>query len=542
MTATETSRTDTPNTDPAATPATEVPRGVLRPSREVTDRLARRVAVADGREMRKVTSPLNGEVLGEVPIGTADDVEKAVSECRRVQRRWAAMPVKERAAVMLRYHDLVLDHQDDFLDLIQAENGKARRWAFEEVMDQAMTARYYARLAPRALKPKSRMTAVPGLISAKEHRVPKGVVGVISPWNYPLVLAVSDAIPALLAGNGIVIKPDSQTPFTALRAFELMEEAGLPKGLVQVVTGPGTQVGKAIIGSADYLMFTGSTETGRTIAGQVGERLVGFSAELGGKNPMVITDDADLDRTVDGAITACFANTGQLCISIERIYVHDRIADEFLGRFGKAVDALTLGAQQDYGVDVGALASSAQLEKLREHLDDAVEKGARVVAGGNARPDIGAFFHEPTVLTDVTEDMAVCREETFGPLVSVYRYNDIDEAVEAANDTEYGLNASVYCGDVKVGRRVAERLMAGTVNVNDGYASGWASIDAPMGGMKASGVGRRHGTEGLLKYTESQTVAVRTELAQKLMDAGDDAPGFAARFTKILRAAKHLPR
>jgi len=514
----------------------------LRPGRMETDRLARRVNVAEGRERKAITSPLTGEVIGEVPLGTAEDVAAAVAESRRVQRRWAQTPVKERAAVLLRYHDLILDHQDEVLDLIQAENGKARVWAFEEVLDQAITARYYARLAPRALRPTPRLSAMPGLISTREHHVPKGVVGIISPWNYPLVLAISDAIAALVAGNGVVIKPDSQTPFTALRAFELLEEAGLPEGLVQVVTGPGTKVGTAIIESTDYVMFTGSTETGRTIAAQAAGRLVGFSAELGGKNPMIITSDVDLDRAVEGAATACFANTGQLCISIERIYVDQSIAGAFTNRFAKRVESLKLGAEQEYGPEVGALASKAQLDKLTEHLTDAEEKGARVVAGGKPRPELGPFFHEPTVLTDVTPDMAVHREETFGPLVSIYPFTTIDEAIEQANDTEYGLNASVYTGDAKKGKAIAARIMTGTVNVNDGYSSAWSTLDAPMGGMKQSGVGRRHGREGLLKYTESQTIAVRTALAEKLQTPGTDPAGYAKRFSKIIRLSKHLPR
>ncbi|MEZ5137679.1 MAG: succinic semialdehyde dehydrogenase [Acidimicrobiales bacterium] len=529
-------------TDARTTTAEPAPAGTLRPGRAETDRLAKRIDVAPGREMKAVTSPLTGEVLGEVPIGTADDVAQAMAECRRVQARWAATPVKQRAQVLLRYHDLVLEHQDELLDLIQAENGKARVWAFEEIMDQAITARYYARLAPRALKPHRRLTAMPGLVSATEHHVPKGVVGVISPWNYPLVLATSDALAALVAGNGIVIKPDSQTPFTALRAFELLEEAGLPKGLVQIITGPGTQVGSAIIEAADYLMFTGSTATGRTIGAQIGERLVGYSAELGGKNPMIVTADVDLDRAVEGATVACFANTGQLCISIERIYVDQQIAPAFLDRFGARVAGLKLGAEQAYGPEVGALASKAQLDKVTEHVTDALDKGARLVAGGTARPDLGPFFYEPTLLTDVTPEMDLYREETFGPVVAIYPYATVDEAIEQANDTEYGLNASVYCGDTGKGTKIGERLMAGTVNVNDGYSSGWGSIDAPMGGMKASGMGRRHGRDGLLKYTESQTVAVRSALAEKLQTPGTDGAGYAKRFTAILKAAKHLPR
>jgi succinate-semialdehyde dehydrogenase/glutarate-semialdehyde dehydrogenase len=536
MTATD-ARPTTDSADPAPARA-----ATLRPGRVEADRLAQGIAVKPGRERKTVISPLNGEVIGEVPIGTAEDVEAAVAECRRVQQLWTQTPVRDRAKVLLRYHDLVLEHQDELLDLIQAENGKARVWAFEEIMDQAVTARYYARLAPRALRPTPRLTALPGLVSAREHHLPKGVVGVIAPWNYPLVMATSDAMAALVAGNGVVIKPDSQTPFTALRAYELMEEAGLPKGLVQIITGPGTQVGTAIIDNTDYVMFTGSTQTGRAVARQAADRLIGFSAELGGKNAMIITSDVDLDRAVEGATVGCFANTGQLCISIERIYVDQAIAATFTERFGARVRSLVLGAEQAYGPEVGALASGAQLDKVREHVDDAVAKGARVVAGGNPRPEIGPFFHEPTVLAEVTPEMEVHRQETFGPVVSIYPFSTIDEAVREANDTEYGLNASVYCGDTRAGRRIGQRLLAGTVNINDGYSSGWGSLDAPMGGMKASGVGRRHGREGLLKYTESQTVAVRSELGEKLQTPGTDGAAYAQRFTALLKAAKHLPR
>ena len=528
-------------------PTTGTPEGPtslppLRPGRDETARLAARVNVAAGRETLTVTSPLTGAVVGEVPVGTAEDVTAAFGRAREAQRRWARRPLRDRAAVLLRYHDLVLDHQDELLDLIQAENGKARVWAFEEIMDQAVTSRYYARLAPRALRPRRRLSALPGLVSTRVHHVPKGVVGVISPWNYPLVLATSDALAALVAGNGVVIKPDSQTPFTALRAFELLEEAGLPSGLVQIVTGPGHSVGTAIIEASDYMMFTGSTATGRTVARQAGEQLIGVSAELGGKNAMVVTGDAELDRAVDGAVVGSFANTGQLCISIERIYVEEPLADRFVAAFGERTRALRLGAEQSYGPDVGALASADQLAKIRAHVDEAVAKGATLVAGGRHRPDVGPLFYEPTVLAGVTPDMALYRDETFGPVVAVYPVASDDEAVARANDTEYGLNASVYCGDTGRGRAIAERLQAGTVNVNDGYASAWASVDAPMGGMKASGLGRRHGREGLLKYTEPQTIAVRSKLAERITDPGDDAAGYARRFTSMLRVAKHLPR
>jgi succinate-semialdehyde dehydrogenase/glutarate-semialdehyde dehydrogenase len=504
--------------------------------------LIAQVVAAPKAETLHSISPFTLEPLAEIPISTAEDVDLAFETARRAQKRWAQWTPKERAKIILRFHDIMLEHRSTTLDLIQAENGKARVWAFEEIMDQAVTARYYARLAPRALRPTPRLTALPGLVTAREHHLPKGVVGVIAPWNYPLVLATSDAMAALVAGNGIVIKPDSQTPFTALRAYELFEQAGLPKGLVQIITGPGTQVGTAIIDNTDYVMFTGSTETGRAVARQAADRLIGFSAELGGKNAMIVTSDVDIDRAVEGATVGCFANTGQLCISIERIYVDQSIAATFTERFGARVRSLVLGAEQAYGPEVGALASAAQLEKVREHVADALAKGARLVAGGSPRPEIGPFFHEPTVLADVTPEMDVYRDETFGPVVSIYPYRTVDEAVHQANDTEYGLNASVYCGDTRAGRKIGQRLLAGTVNINDGYSSGWGSLDAPMGGMKASGVGRRHGREGLLKYTESQTVAVRSALGEKLQSPGVDGAAYARRFTAMLKAAKHLPR
>ena len=479
-----------------------------------------------------------------MPVGTEPRTSSPPwPRAREVQQAWAATPVRDRAAVLLRYHDLVLDRQDELLDLIQAENGKARVWAFEEIMDQAVTARYYARLAPRALKPQRRLSALPGLVSTREHHVPKGVVGVISPWNYPLVLAVSDALAALVAGNGIVIKPDSQTPFTALRAFELLEEAGLPAGLVQVVTGPGRSVGTAIIESADYMMFTGlhrHRAHGRPPGRRAPHRHVGRAGRQerhgrhrrrrprpGGRGrggrllrqhrPALHLDRAPLRRRAD------------------RRRLHSTPS-------APAPPSCTLGAEQAYGPEVGALASQDQLDKVRAHVDDAVAKGARVVAGGRHRPDVGELFYEPTVLAGVTPDMALYREETFGPVVAVYPVASDDEAVAQVNDTEYGLNASVYCGDTDRGKAIAERIRAGTVNVNDGYSSAWASLDAPMGGMKASGLGRRHGREGLLKYTESQTVAVRSALAAKLQDPGRDGAGYARRFTAILRKAKHLPR
>lgn len=511
------------------------------PARPELNRLARRVDLLDDdRPQHTVMSPIDGKPLGTMPIGTADDVTAALAGARRAQRMWAETSPKDRATILADYADLVLEHREELCDLIQLENGKSRAWAFEEVADTTITARYYASKGPKFLSEKKRGSAFPVLISTIERRVPKGVVGIISPWNYPLSLAVGDAIAALMAGNGVVIKPDSQTPYTALRAVELLEEAGLPKGLMRVVTGQGRVVGTAIIEGADYVMFTGSSETGAKIAQQSAARLVDFSAELGGKNAMVVTEDIDIERAAKLATIACFANSGQLCISIERIYVLEAVAQPFMDAFAEATSALRLGSEVGYGPEMGPLASQDQLDKMREHVSDAVAKGAKVLSGGDARPELAPWFHEPTILTDVPDNADVYRGETFGPLVSIYPVATVDEAIVAANDTDYGLNASVLCDNTSRGRAIARRLQAGTVNVNDGYAAAWSSLDAPMGGVGISGVGRRHGEVGLLKYTEAQNIATRSHLLD-VVQRPSRPKEYAERLSAALKLQKYLP-
>jgi len=490
----------------------------LAPERSTTDaapldralvgRLGALVTAAPGRPRQASSAPFDGSLVGEVPACTSEDVHEAQRRARAAQRQWAARPVAERCAVMLRYHDLILERQGTVLDVAQVETGKARHSAFEELADVAMTARYYGNTASAHLRPRRRQGVIPGLTRTTEHHHPKGLVGVISPWNYPLTLAVSDAIPALLAGNGVVLKPDAQTPFTALIAVELLFEAGLPPDLFQVVTGDGPVLGPSLIEGVDYLMFTGSTATGRIVAEQCARRLIGFSAELGGKNPMLVLADADLGKAVEGAVRACFSNSGQLCISVERMYVEDAVYDRFVPAFVDRVRRMTLAAGLTWDAEMGSLISRKQLDVVCRHVDEAVAKGARVLVGGTARPDLGPLFYEPTVLEGVTDDMELARDETFGPVVAVTRVKDVDEAVERANDSRYGLNASVW-STAEHGAEVATRIQAGTVNVNEGYAAAWGSHDAPMGGMKDSGIGRRHGREGILKYTEAQTIAVQ---------------------------------
>jgi succinate-semialdehyde dehydrogenase/glutarate-semialdehyde dehydrogenase len=375
------------------------------------------------------------------------------------------------------------------------------------VLDVANTARYYANEAASVLESEDRAGAIPGLASARVHHEPVGVVGAISPWNYPLTLAISDLLPALLAGNGAVLKPDESTPFTALWIAELLSACGLPEDLLAVVPGEGPALGPALIESVDFVQFTGSTAVGREVAERAGRELVPASMELGGKNPLLVLADADVEAAAEGAVTACFSNAGQLCISAERLYVHTDVYDGFLDAFVGATRDLDLGAGYGYGADVGSLLDADQLAKTRDHLDDAVEKGADVLTGGRERPDLGPYFHEPTVLTGVEAGMTLHREETFGPVAAVYEVGGVGEAVRRANDSPYGLNASVWTGSEERGEAVAERIDCGTVNVNDAYAAAWGAVDAPMGGMNDSGLGRRHGPEGLLKFTESKTVA-----------------------------------
>ncbi len=508
---------------------------------ELIEELRKSISLTDTAHVAMtINAPYTGEALFELPLGNDDDVRFAMERARRAQREWAVLSLEERTRVFKRYHDLLLSRQDELLDMIQLENGKARKDAFEEIADTAMVSRHYAYHAKRCLDPRRRKGGFPLVTEAWQIQHPLGIVGIISPWNYPLSMSIPDAIPALIAGNAVVLNPAKLTSLTALLAVKLLGEAGLPHDLFQVVTGHGSEVGRAIIEQANFVGFTGSTRTGKTIGKMAAERLVDFSLELGGKNPMIIFADANLNHALKAVVHGCFVSSGHLCVAIERLYLHSSIYERFARKMVKRTTAMKLAATFDYSADMGSLISQDQLEKVMAHVADAVKKGAKVLCGGKARPDIGPCFFEPTILENVTEEMSLHREETFGPVVSVYPFESADEAVEKANDTEYGLNAAVWTRDKKFGRSIAERILAGSVNVNDSYRATWASTDVPMGGFKNSGIGRRHGDFGILKYTESQAVAIQ-HLHPILPPKGMSERTFTRLLTRGLQLIRRIP-
>ncbi len=470
------------------------------------DQLLHNLVATSGSSITPV-SPFPGVTIDSVPKSSKADVVKAVTDARTAQRAWANTEISHRVKILDRFHNLLIENQDELLTAIQAETGKSRFHAADEVFGLAMITAHYAKIGKRALAPKRRAGTLPIFTKTYMHSQPKGVIGIISPWNYPLVLSICDALPAILAGNTVVVRPDNQTPWSAIRGLNLLRQAGLPEGVVTIVTGDGHTTGTALIDEVDYVCFTGSTNTGKIVAAQAGARLIGASLELGGKNPMIVCADANLDTFLEVAIRGCFTSAGQLCVSIERMYIHDSIYEKFLAAFVAKVKELKLGAQLGWGYDVGSLATDALANRVTEAITTAVAQGAKVETGGTRRTDIGPNVFEPTVLTGVTRDMKISTEEVFGPCVYVQPFSNVDEAISLANDSIYGLSASVITSNPRSGRRIAEQLRSGSVNINEGFAAAYGSVAAPMGGMGQSGLGRRHGIEGLLRFTQPQTIA-----------------------------------
>ncbi|WP_138004771.1 succinic semialdehyde dehydrogenase [Halalkalirubrum salinum] len=482
------------------------PAGARRRAGERCVTLADRVDAA-AAESIAVRSPPTDEVIAQVPDCSRDDVETIVDRARAAQTTWTEWPVEKRVAVLDRFCDSLLEHRRDLLDLIQLETGKPRHNAVEELLDAVGTCTYYVDTAPKLVESERRSGAFPAITDARVHYEPVGVVGVISPWNYPFNLSLTDAIPALAAGNAVVCKPDERTPFATLFAASLLEAAGAPPGLFAVATGRGETTGPALVDAVDHISFTGGTETGRAVAERAGQNLIDCSLELGGKNPFIVLDDANISAAVRGAVAGAFANAGQLCLAPERIYVHESVYEPFLAELCSATESLSIGFEFGYGPDVGSMIDGDHVDRVDGYVQEAIDDGASCHVGGRRRPDVGPHFYEPTILTGVDPDSRIACEETFGPVVSVTPVKDAATAIDMATNTTYGLNGSVWTTDLGRGRHVATSLDCGTVCINDPYLVGWAALDAPMGGVGDSGLGRRHGPEGLRRYLESRTIA-----------------------------------
>jgi acyl-CoA reductase-like NAD-dependent aldehyde dehydrogenase len=477
--------------------------------------MAQRISRPSRHEVIEVHSPATLARVGEVPIHSAADVRAAVARGREAFKVWTALSFKERARAMRAVRERLLERREEVIETICNETGKPR---FEAVAMElgyvcdALT--FFARNAARFLKPQR---VSPHLLKNKKVVVryqPRGVVGVIAPWNFPLVMTLGEAVPALMAGNVVVIKPSEWTPLTAILSCELAREAfasvGAPPDILQVVTGYG-ETGGALVDEADMIGFTGSVRTGRLIAERAAKRLVPVSLELGGKDPMIVLKDADLERAAAAAVWGAFMNAGQVCISVERVYVEDAVADEFTRRVVEKTQALRQGIDASNGgerrVDVGAMTFPKQLETVEEHVRDAEVRGAKILTGGRRAPNLPGHFYEPTVLCDVDHSMQIMRDETFGPVLPIMRVRNADEALRLANDSRYGLNASVWTGDRAKGEQMAAQVEAGSVCVND-VITGVAVTDAPFGGVKESGTGRRHGAPGIRRFCSEQTIVI----------------------------------
>lgn len=454
----------------------------------------------------QVKNPITGEILSTIPVDDREAVYAAVERARAAQADWAALSVTARGKIVRRWQELCWRNQDHLLRVIRAETGKTDVSAYQELAALDNIADYYVRRAPGLLRPQSRRAAVVLVQNARVYYKPHGVVGVISPWNYPFLLAFVDMIPALLAGNTVVLKPSEITPLTAQYGLDMMREAGMPSDVVQVVNGPGA-TGAALVDVVDYVMFTGSTAVGRKVAVRAAERLVPYSLELGGKDPFIVLADADLDKAAAAVLTSGLENTGQACVSTERVYVESPVYDAFLKCLLNHTSRLVIGADGGWNVHVGSLTNKRELVRIEEQIADALAKGARVLFGGQRRPDLGPLFFEPTILVDVDHTMQVMQEETFGPLIPIMRVADADEAVRLANDSEYGLSGCIYTRNIARGTALAQQINTGDISINRPLWI-WSSADSPMGGQKNSGLGRRNGKEGLMRFVITQTVTV----------------------------------
>ncbi|HTX31336.1 MAG TPA: aldehyde dehydrogenase family protein [Solirubrobacteraceae bacterium] len=463
-----------------------------------------------------VENPATGELITTVPLLGEDELRDMAGRARAAQPGWEQAGFEERGRVLRRAQKWMVDNVGRVIDVVCSESGKTVEDA--QVADYGYTVGalgFWAKQAPKYLADESVPSWNNPLVAGKKLVVryaPVGLVGVIGPWNYPITNSFGDCIPALAAGNAVILKPSEETPLSSLLMEEMLRECGLPDGVFQVATGDGS-TGAALVSQVDCMMFTGSTETGKKVMRAAADRLIPCYLELGGKDPMIVCADADIERAANAAAFYSMNNAGQVCISVERCYVEAPVYDAFVERVSDNVRKLRQGPPGAMAsVDVGAVTFPPQLDIVEDHVQDAVSKGARVLVGGHSRRDSGRFF-EPTVLVDVDHSMKIMREETFGPTLPIMKVGDAEEALRLANDSPYGLQASVWTRDTERGEALARRIQAGVVCINDAQVN-YTALNLPMGGWKASGLGTRHGAAGIRKYTKVQSLLV-TKLAPK---------------------------
>jgi succinate-semialdehyde dehydrogenase/glutarate-semialdehyde dehydrogenase len=458
------------------------------------------------RRRLALANPATLEPIGEIEVQTADDAKAAVEAARKAQPDWAALSFDDRARVMRRALQILLDRQDEFIEVVLRETGKTRSEALMmEIFSVCDSLNFYARNAVKILK--TRKVKLHGIMRfMKRVRIayrPLGVVGVISPWNGPLILAMNPTVQALMAGNAVILKPSEVTPFSGQMVADLFDQAGLPDGLLQVLSGDGETGAALTVAGVDKISFTGSVATGRLVAVACAEQLIPCTLELGGKDAMIVCADSDLDRAAGGAVAGSFMNTGQYCCGTERIYVVDAIADEFTDKVVERVSKLRQGAEGEF--DIGAIFWPDQLAVVEDHMADALAKGAKVLCGGRRNPDLEGLFYEPTVITDVDHEMKIMRDETFGPILAIMRVRDEEHAIQLANDSDYGLGGNVWTRDKQQGVEIAQRLTTGSVCVND-MTMTYGIQEAPFGGRKNSGVGQVNGETGLRGYCHAEPI------------------------------------
>ncbi|MCH7598764.1 MAG: aldehyde dehydrogenase family protein [Myxococcales bacterium] len=456
----------------------------------------------------RLRSVVDSQPIGEIEVQAEAEVRAAVERARKAQPEWAALSVESRAGYLRKVLKIVIERQEDVIETVIRETGKTRSEAITmEVFSACDSLAYYAKRASKLLAPQKR--SLHGVMRFMKkmtiHQVPLGVVGVITPWNGPFILAVNPVAQALVAGNTVLLKPSEVTPFSAQLLAEFFEQAGLPEAVFQVLTGDGETGAALCEADIDKITFTGSAATGRKVAEVCGRRLVPCTLELGGKDPMIVCEDADIESAAAGALSGAYMNTGQYCCGTERVYVVDSVADEFIEEVVKRAGALRQGDTGES--DVGAIFWPRQMEIIEAHMADAVAKGVTVRVGGRRNPDLKGLYYEPTVLTDVTHDMQIMVDETFGPILPIMRVKDEDEAIRLANDSHYGLGATIWTSDNQRAVRLAQKIESGSVCINDMTIT-YGCLEAPFGGRKSSGVGQINGDNGIRGYCHQMPVIV----------------------------------